>query len=82
MAITIRKVGVVLARNRLGHTRATHSYILLGEEKPQCIGCDTPFTVRHMILKCVDFSQIRNKCFHEQLFQDILMDGIMIFLKQ
>ena len=33
----IRKEEVVLARLRLGHTRVTHSYILLGEEQPQCV---------------------------------------------
>ena len=29
---------VVLARLRLGHTRVTHSYLLQGEEHPQCVG--------------------------------------------
>ena len=40
---------VVLARLRLGHTRVTHSYLLQGGEQPQCVGCDAPFTVRHML---------------------------------
>ena len=34
----LRKEEVVLARLRLGHTRVTHSYLLLGEEHPQCVG--------------------------------------------
>ena len=34
----IRKEEVVLARLRLGHTRVTHSYLLQGEEQPQCVG--------------------------------------------
>ena len=46
----IRKV--VLARLRLGHTRVTHSYLLQGEEQPQCVGCDAPLTVRHFLLEC------------------------------
>ena len=41
----IRKEEVVLARLCLGHTRVTHSYLLQGEEQPQCVGCDAPFTV-------------------------------------
>ena len=43
----IRKEEVVLARLRLGHTRVTHSYLLLGEEQPQCVGNYTslPFGV-------------------------------------
>ena len=81
----IRKEEVVLARPRLGHTRVTHSYLLLGEEHPQCVGCDAPFTVRHFLLECGDFAQVRNNCFHvdsiKQLFQDIHIDSIMTFLK-
>ena len=82
----IRKEEVVLARLRLGHSRVTHSYLLLGEEQPQCVGCDTPFTVRHFLLECGDFAQVRNNCFHvdnmKELFQDIHIDSIMTFLRQ
>ena len=82
----IRKEEVVLARLRLGHTRVTHSYLLLGEEQPQCVGCDAPFTVRHFLLECGDFAQVRNNCFHvdnmKELFQDIHIDSIMTFLRQ
>ena len=82
----IRKEEVVLARLRLGHTRVTHSYLLLGEEQPQCVGCDAPFTVRHFLLECGDFAQVRNNCFHvdnmKELFQDIHIDSILTFLRQ
>ena len=82
----IRREEVVLARLRLGHTRVTHSYLLQGEEHPQCVGCDAPFTVRHFLLECGDFAQVRNNCFHvdnmEDLFQDIHIDSIMTFLRQ
>ena len=77
---------VVLAQLRLGHTRVTHSYLLQGEEQPQCVGCDAPFTVRHFLLECGDFAQVRNNCFHveymKELFQDIYIDSIMTFLRQ
>ena len=33
------KKEIVLARICLGHTRGTHSYLLLGEEQPQYVGC-------------------------------------------
>ena len=82
----IRREEVVLARLRLGHTRVTHSYLLQGEEPPQCVGCDAPFTVRHFLLECGDFAQVRNNCFHvdnmKELFQDIHIDSIMTFLRQ
>ena len=82
----IRKEEVVLAGLRLGHTRVTHSYLLQGEEHPHCVGCDAPFTVRHFLLECGDFAQVRNNCFHvnnmKELFQDIHIDSIMTFLRQ
>ena len=82
----IRKEEVVWARLRLGHTRVTHSYLLLGEEQPQCVGCDVPFTVRHFLLEGGDFAQVRINCFlvdnMKELFQDIHIDSIMPFLGQ
>ena len=81
----IRKEEVVLARLRLGHTRVTHSYLLQGEEQPQCVGCDSSFTVRHFLLECGYFAQVRNNCFHvdnmKELFQDIHIDSIKTFSK-
>ena len=72
-----------IPQRTLGHTRVTHSYLLLGEEHPQCVGCDAPFTVRHFLLECRDFAQVRNNCFHvanmKELFQDIHIDSIMTF---
>ena len=77
---------VVLARLRLSHTRVTHSYLLQGEEQPHCVGCDAPFTVRHILLECGDFAHVRINRFHvlnmKQLFQHIHIDSIMTFLKQ
>ena len=57
----IRKEEVVLARIRLGHTRVTHSDLLLGEGQPQYLGGDAPPTVRHFLLECGDFAKVRNK---------------------
>ena len=44
-----RREEIVLARLRIGHTRVTHSCLLKREERPYCIGCDAPFTVRHFL---------------------------------
>ena len=51
----VRVEEVVLAHIRIGHMRITHSYLLNREEPPQCVGCDKPFTVQHILLECVDF---------------------------
>ena len=56
------------------------------EEQPQRVGCNAPSTVRHFLLECGNFAQVRNNCFHvdnmKQLFQHIHIDSIMTFLRQ
>ena len=64
----IRREEVVLARLRLGHTRVAQSYLLQGEEQPQC--------VRHFLLECFHVDNIK------ELFQDMHIDSVMIFLRQ
>ena len=63
-----------MARLCLGHTIVTYSYLLLGEEQPQYVGCDAPFTVHHFLLECGDFAKVKNKYLRDdnmkQLFQD------------
>ena len=54
-----RKEEVVLSRLRTGHSYATHSYLL--KEQPMCIPCDAPFTIKHILLYCVDFENARNR---------------------
>ena len=48
--------------------------------------CYAPFTVRHFLLECGDFAQVRNDCFHvdnmKQLFQYIHINSIITFLRQ
>ena len=82
----IRLEEVALARIRIGHTRITHSYLLNREEPPQFVGCDKPFTVRHILLEFVDFSNVRNKYHHgntiKQLFNDVPIDNTILFLKE
>ena len=50
---------VVLCRLRIGHTYATHGYLLRGEERPVCPRCCVPLTVAHVLLACPHLSQSR-----------------------
>ena len=47
---------------------------------------NAPFTVRHFLLECGDFTQVRNNCFHvdsmKQSFKDKHIDSTMAFLRQ
>ena len=80
-----RREEIVLARLRIGHTRVTHSCLLKREERPYCIGCDTPFTVRHFLLDCADFVRERRSLFQvnnlKDLFKDVSVENILSFLK-
>ena len=80
-----RREEIVLTRLRLGHTRVTHSCLLKREARPYCIGCDTPFTVRHFLLDCADFGRERRSLFQvnnlKDLFKDVSVENILSFLK-
>ena len=48
---------------RIGHTRLTHSYLLSGDDLPECGTCQCPLTVKHILVECVDLKDVRNKHF-------------------
>ena len=80
----IRLEEVALARIQIGYTRITHSYLLNRKEPLHCVGCDKPFTVRHILLESVDISNVRNKYCHVnkiKLFNDVPIDNIFFFSK-
>ena len=80
-----RKEEVVLTRLRIGHSYATHSYLLKGEGQPMCIPCDTPFTIKHVLLYCVDFENARNRYYRvsslKELFESVEISNIFLYLK-
>ena len=56
---SLRREEVVLTRLRIGHTRLTNSYLLKREDQPFCISCNEPFTVKHFLIDCIEFSHVR-----------------------
>ena len=52
-----RKEQTKNTRCRIGHTRITHSYILKNEQAPFCIPCNEPFTVKHFLITCAEFTR-------------------------
>ena len=81
-----RKEEVVHARLRIGHSFITHSYLLKGEEQPTCDPCDTPFTIKHILLHCVDFKTSRDKHYKvntlKELFETVEIRHIFDYLKE
>ena len=76
-----RREETILARLRIGHSRLTHSYLLLGEPPPHCDDCVVPLTVEHILSECPTFSEQRLAAFgvdgvtHPLPLADILGDN-------
>ena len=64
-------------RLRLGHTKITHKFRLLGETQPECDVCNCPLTVNHFLVECPKYEIIRIHCFgnHEIKLSEILQRG-------
>ena len=81
-----RRDQVVLTRCRIGHSRFTHEYNVKGEPQPECIPCDCKFTMKHLLLECSDFSDIRRKYFTvntmKDLFSVVPYQSVLNFLKE
>ena len=54
-----RKEEVVVSRLRIGHAYFSHSYILRREDPPECIACQDIYSVRHVLIDCIDLGLIR-----------------------
>ena len=82
---SLRREEVVLTRLRIGHTRLTNSYLLKREDQPFCISCNEPFTVKHFLIDCIEFSHVRRQFFQTNdlryLFENVSNDSILMFLK-
>ena len=70
----------------IGHSFLTHSFLLKGEEPPVCVGCDKRLTIKHILLTCSDFTEIRESHFTAKslrmLFKDISPEKIFNILKR
>ena len=77
---------VLINRLRIGHTRLTHSYLLLGDDQPECGTCQRPLTVKHILIECVDLNDVLNKYFVvtsvKDLFENVASQNIVDFIKE
>ena len=81
-----RKEQVTIMRLRIGHSRLTHSFIVKQEQQPQCSTCQTPCTIKHILLECKVFNDTRKHYFHantmKDLFENVHTDNVLSFLKE
>ena len=75
-----------MTRLRIGDTRKTHSYLLKKEDQPVCHACDSPFTVKYVLIECPDFTHIRNKFYTKTdvhtLFREVDFSEFTEYLKE
>ena len=81
-----RKEEVVLSRLRIGHTYFSHSYILRQEDPPECTACQEIYSVRHVLIDCIDLGLIRPRFYSvpdmKSLFDTVSVDRILSFVKE
>ena len=60
--------------------------ILLNEEFPECIPCDCPLTIKHVLIECVDTADIRRQYFNcsdlKTLFSSVAGGTILAYLSE
>jgi hypothetical protein len=68
------------------HSRLTHSYLLNNEERPECIPCNSNFSLKHVLIDCVDVADVRQTFYNanslSNLFTNVAGDTILQFIKE
>ena len=66
----------------------SHSYLLAGSDQPECVTCQCPLTVKHILIECrpTDFRDICNKYFvastMKEVFEQVSMRNVINFIKE
>ena len=81
-----RREEVVLSRLRIGHTFLTHCFLLKSEPRPECVPCQCPLTVKHLLLECEDTALVRDRYFQantlRELFDNESHGTVLDFLRE
>ena len=76
----------MLNRLHIGHTHLTHSFLLSGDDIPECGTCQCPLTVKHILVECVDLNDVQNKHFVassiKDVFSNVEAQKILDFIKE
>jgi kelch-like protein 2/3 len=77
-----RRDQAVIHRCLIGHSRLTHAYLLIGEPSPICETCQSPLTIKHILIECNNV--IRRRPFEsstlKHLFMNNSIDVVLKFL--
>ena len=79
------RVEIILSHLCIGRTDIIHSYLLKQEQPPWCVGCHAPYSVKHLLIDCINLTPKRQYCFTvnniKELFEHVEVDKILAFLK-
>ena len=80
-----RRDAVLINRLRIRHTWITHSYLFSGDDQPVCSACQSPLTVKHFLIECVNFAAIRSRYFSassmKDVFESVNAQSVIDFIK-
>ena len=83
--LSTRRDQSVFNRCRIGHSHLTHEFLLKGEPPPECIPCNCLLTIKHLLIECVDFNDVRQRFYQvpslQDLFKTVKPEVILEFLK-
>ena len=70
---------------KLCNNTVTIRYLLKGEPPPECIPCNCLLTIKHLLIECVDFNDVRQRFYQvpslQDLFKTVEAEVILEFLK-
>ena len=68
-----------------GFSFTGQNFFLGNEPPPECIPCNCPLTMKHLLIECVDFNDVRQRFYQvpslQDLFKTVKPEVILDFLK-
>jgi len=81
-----QRENTIINRLRIGHTRVTCRHLLSGDTPPLCDECNCVLTIKHILLECSAFNDIRKKYFPcsplSNFFESTDLLRVVSFMKQ
>ena len=70
---------VVINRLHIGRTRFTNSYLLKGENQPECQACQSSLTVKNILIDCTHLSAVHQRYFRVDTLKDSALCDFLFF---
>jgi len=75
-----QEIGCIVA------VRASWCILVPGDDQPVCSACQSPLTVKHFLIECVNFAAIRSRYFSassiKDVFENVNAQSVADFIKE